>query len=36
VLAVSGSQASMDGFASLYAGTLPPTEFFSPDNVGRS
>jgi 2-polyprenyl-6-methoxyphenol hydroxylase-like FAD-dependent oxidoreductase len=32
--AVSGSQAAMDGFASLYAGTLPATEFFAPDNVG--
>jgi 2-polyprenyl-6-methoxyphenol hydroxylase-like FAD-dependent oxidoreductase len=33
--AVSQSQAAMDGFASVTAGTLSPVEFFDPANVGR-
>ena len=31
--AVHGNQAAMDGFARLNAGTISPTEFFSPENV---
>jgi hypothetical protein len=33
--AVSGSQATMDQFVSMMAGTLSPPEFFAPENVGR-
>ena len=33
--AVHGNQEAMDQFASVMAGTLPPPEFFSPDNIGR-
>jgi flavin-dependent dehydrogenase len=31
--AVHGNQAAMDGFARLNAGTIPPAEFFAPENV---
>ena len=31
--AVHGNQAAMDGFARLNAGTISPTDFFSPQNV---
>ncbi len=33
--AVYGNQEAMDDFVSVMAGTLPPPEFFGPDNVGR-
>jgi 2-polyprenyl-6-methoxyphenol hydroxylase-like FAD-dependent oxidoreductase len=33
--AVSRSQASMDGFVSVVAGSLSPVDFFSEKNVGR-
>jgi flavin-dependent dehydrogenase len=33
--AMYGNEEAMDGFASVMAGTLPPPEFFSPDNIGR-
>ena len=33
--AVAGNQRAMDDFVSVQAGTLPISEFFSPDNVGR-
>lgn len=33
--AIARSQAAMDGFASVVAGTLSPVEFFAPANVGR-
>ena len=33
--AVAGSQAAMDDFVSVQAGTLPIPEFFDPENVGR-
>ena len=32
--AVSGSQAAMDDFARMNAGTISPAQFFSPGNVG--
>lgn len=32
--AVAGSQAAMNSFVSVMAGTLPAPEFFAPDNVG--
>jgi flavin-dependent dehydrogenase len=33
--AIQGNGEEMDAFASALAGTLPVTEFFAPDNVGR-
>jgi hypothetical protein len=30
---VHGNQAAMDGFARLNAGTISPTDFFTPENV---
>ena len=33
--AMYGNQEAMDGFASVMGGTLPPPEFFSPDNIGK-
>jgi 2-polyprenyl-6-methoxyphenol hydroxylase-like FAD-dependent oxidoreductase len=33
--AVAGSQAAMDDFVSVQAGTLPIPEFFDPENIGR-
>jgi 2-polyprenyl-6-methoxyphenol hydroxylase-like FAD-dependent oxidoreductase len=33
--AMQGNQEAMDGFVSVMAGTLPPPEFFAPDNLGR-
>lgn len=33
--AVHGNQQEMDNFVSVLAGTLPVSQFFSPDNVGR-
>jgi hypothetical protein len=33
--AVAGSQAAMDDFASMIAGSLPVSEFFAPANVQR-
>jgi 2-polyprenyl-6-methoxyphenol hydroxylase-like FAD-dependent oxidoreductase len=32
--AIHGNQKAMDGFAQMNAGTVSPTEFFSPANVG--
>ncbi len=32
--AVHGDQDAMDGFARMNAGTMSPSEFFSPENVG--
>src|SRR6266540_1694292 len=33
--AVAGNREAMDAFASVYAGTLSPVEFFDPDHVER-
>jgi flavin-dependent dehydrogenase len=33
--AVHGNQEATDAFVSVMAGTLSPTEFFNPDNIGR-
>ena len=33
--AVHGNRDAMDDFASVTAGTVSPTTFFDPDNVGR-
>jgi hypothetical protein len=33
--AVHGNQESMDAFARLNAGVMPPPEFFSEENLGR-
>jgi 2-polyprenyl-6-methoxyphenol hydroxylase-like FAD-dependent oxidoreductase len=33
--AMQGNQDAMDGFISVMAGTLPPPEFFAPENLGR-
>jgi flavin-dependent dehydrogenase len=33
--AASQSREAMDGFVSMFAGTLSPTEFLSPENAGR-
>jgi 2-polyprenyl-6-methoxyphenol hydroxylase-like FAD-dependent oxidoreductase len=33
--AMHGNQSAMDDFVSVMAGTLPPPEFFNPDNIGR-
>jgi 2-polyprenyl-6-methoxyphenol hydroxylase-like FAD-dependent oxidoreductase len=33
--AMHGNQEAMDGFVSVQAATLPPPEFFVPENVGR-
>jgi 2-polyprenyl-6-methoxyphenol hydroxylase-like FAD-dependent oxidoreductase len=33
--AISGSQDAMDGFARMNAGTISPSEFFAPENLGR-
>jgi 2-polyprenyl-6-methoxyphenol hydroxylase-like FAD-dependent oxidoreductase len=32
--AMVGNQRAMDGFVQMNAGTISPTEFFSPENVG--
>ncbi len=32
--AILGNQNAMDGFAQMNAGTIAPTEFLSPDNIG--
>ena len=32
--AVAGSQAAMDAFASVIAGTLAPEQFFAPEHLG--
>lgn len=32
--AIHRSQASMDGFAQMAAGTISPAQFYSPDNIG--
>jgi 2-polyprenyl-6-methoxyphenol hydroxylase-like FAD-dependent oxidoreductase len=33
--AVYGNRDAMDGFASVAAGTMSPSEFFDPENIGR-
>ena len=33
--AMQGNREAMDGFVSVMAGTLPPPEFFAPENLGR-
>ena len=33
--AIAGNQPAMDAFVSLTAGTVSPTEFFDPANIGR-
>jgi flavin-dependent dehydrogenase len=33
--AIAGNQPAMDGFVSLFAGTLSPAEFFAPDNLAE-
>jgi 2-polyprenyl-6-methoxyphenol hydroxylase-like FAD-dependent oxidoreductase len=33
--AIYGNQEAMSGFVSTLAGTVPPPEFFGPENVGR-
>jgi flavin-dependent dehydrogenase len=33
--AVYGNKAAMDAFVRMNAGTISPTEFFSPENIGR-
>jgi 2-polyprenyl-6-methoxyphenol hydroxylase-like FAD-dependent oxidoreductase len=33
--AMQGNEEAMDGFVSVMAGTLPPPEFFAPDNLAR-
>jgi flavin-dependent dehydrogenase len=33
--AVAGSQAAMDGFVSVAAGTLSPAAFFAPEHIGQ-
>ena len=33
--AIAGNQQSMDGFIKMNAGTISPTEFMSPENIGR-
>lgn len=32
--AIHGNQKAMDGFAKVNAGTVSPTEFLSPENIG--
>ena len=32
--AIHGNQKAMDGFAQMNAGTISPTEFLSPENIG--
>jgi hypothetical protein len=33
--AIQRDQAAMDEFVSVMAGTLPPPQFFAPENLGR-
>ena len=33
--AIYGNQEAMDGFASVAAGTVSPSEYFAPENIGR-
>ncbi|GAA4231284.1 NAD(P)/FAD-dependent oxidoreductase [Actinomadura meridiana] len=35
LVAMRGDQRAMDGFARMYGGAIPPTEFFSDENVHR-
>jgi hypothetical protein len=32
--AIHGNQKAMDGFGKVNAGTVSPSEFFSPENIG--
>jgi hypothetical protein len=32
--AIHGNQKAMDGFVQVNAGTISPTAFFSPENIG--